>query len=202
MLGGGIALQLAQNREQALALLYAHTQSAHLRQHALSVEAAMRAMARHFHEDASLWGVLGLLHDIDYEQYPDEHLQHTEEMLQPAGWDVSCIRAILSHGYGLCNDVEPKSNLEKSLYAVDELTGLITACVLVRPSRSILDLEVKSVKKKWKTKGFAAGCKREVILDGAARLGMELDTLIQLVLDGMREQAHALGLDGGQEGLI
>lgn len=196
-----MALQLPQNREQALALVHEHIQSDPLRQHALSVEAAMRAMARHFGEDEALWGILGLLHDIDYEAYPDAHLQHTEEILRPLGWDTACIRAILSHGYGLCNAVEPQSNLEKSLYAVDELTGLITACALVRPSRSLMDLQVKSIKKKWKTKGFAAGCKRKVILDGAARLGMELDELIQLVLDGMRQQAHVLGLDGRQEDL-
>lgn len=194
-------MHLAQNRTQAYAYLCAHTQSEHLRQHALSVEAAMRAMARHFAEDEEVWGILGLLHDIDYEQYPDEHLQHTEELLRPLGWDQTCIRAILRHGYGLCNEIEPISNLEKSLYTVDELTGLITACVLVRPSRSILDLEVKSVKKKWKAKGFAAGCKREVILDGVSRLGMELDTVIQIVLDGMRERADVLGLAGEQEAI-
>ena len=138
----------------------------------------------------------GLLHDLDYQEYPEEHCRHVEAMLRDAGYGDEIVRAILSHGYGLCTDVEPKTEMEKSLYAVDELTGLIMAVVLMRPSKSILDLTVKSVKKKWKAKTFAAGCNREVIQDGADRLEMPWETLVQLVIEGMQAQAKELGLEG------
>ena len=184
------------DRTKAYTLLCEYTKSDSLIRHALSVEAAMRAMARHFNADKQMWGIVGLLHDLDYEQYPHEHCNHTPSMLRENGYDEDFIRAVQSHGYGLCTDVEPKSDLEKSLYAVDELTGLVTACVYVRPNRSILDLGVKSVKKKWKDKAFAAGCNRMVIQDGADRLDMEWVKLCELVIEGMREQAGALGLTG------
>lgn len=187
------------NRPRALSLLAQHVQSESLLKHAYAVEAAMRRMARHFQQEEDLWGVAGLLHDLDYQQYPEEHCQHVEAMLREAGYGDEMVRAILSHGYGLCTEVEPKTDMEKSLYAVDELTGLITAVVLMRPSKSILDLTVKSVKKKWKTKSFAAGCNREVIQDGADRLAMPWETLTQLTIEGMQTQAQALGLVGTLE---
>ncbi|MFR5868969.1 MAG: HD domain-containing protein [Acutalibacteraceae bacterium] len=184
------------NRSRALSLLKEHVTTESLLKHAYAVEAAMRRMARHFHQDEELWGVAGLLHDLDYQEYPEEHCRHVEAMLRDAGYGDEIVRAILSHGYGLCTDVEPKTEMEKSLYAVDELTGLITAVVLMRPSKSILDLTVKSVKKKWKAKTFAAGCNREVIQDGADRLEMPWETLVQLVIEGMQTQAKELGLEG------
>lgn len=184
------------NRSRALSLLKEHVTTESLLKHAYAVEAAMRRMARHFHQDEELWGVAGLLHDLDYQEYPEEHCRHVEAMLRNAGYGDEIVRAVLSHGYGLCTDVEPKTEMEKSLYAVDELTGLITAVVLMRPSKSILDLTVKSVKKKWKAKTFAAGCNREVIQDGADRLEMPWETLVQLVIEGMQAQAKELGLEG------
>ena len=184
------------NRSRALSLLKEHVTTESLLKHAYAVEAAMRRMARHFHQDEELWGVTGLLHDLDYQEYPEEHCRHVEAMLRNAGYGDEIVRAVLSHGYGLCTDVEPKTEMEKSLYAVDELTGLITAVVLMRPSKSILDLTVKSVKKKWKAKTFAAGCNREVIQDGADRLEMPWETLVQLVIEGMQAQAKELGLEG------
>lgn len=189
------------NRSRALSLLKEHVTTESLLKHAYAVEAAMRQMARHFHQDEEFWGVTGLLHDLDYQEYPEEHCRHVEAMLRNAGYGDEIVRAVLSHGYGLCTDVEPKTEMEKSLYAVDELTGLITAVVLMRPSKSILDLTVKSVKKKWKAKTFAAGCNREVIQDGADRLEMPWETLVQLVIEGMQAQAKELGLEetlGGQ----
>lgn len=187
------------NRPRALSLLAQHVQSESLLKHAYAVEAAMRHMAHHFHQDEDLWGVAGLLHDLDYQEYPEEHCQHVESMLREAGYGDAMVRAILSHGYGLCTEVEPQTDMEKSLYAVDELTGLITAVVLMRPSKSILDLTVKSVKKKWKAKSFAAGCNREVIQDGADRLNMPWETLTLLNIEGMQAQAKALGLVGTLE---
>ena len=174
------------NRPRALSLLAQHVQSESLLKHAYAVEAAMRRMAHHFHQDEDLWGVAGLLHDLDYQEYPEEHCQHVESMLREAGYGDAMVRAILSHGYGLCTEV-------------DELTGLITAVVLMRPSKSILDLTVKSVKKKWKAKSFAAGCNREVIQDGADRLNMPWETLTLLTIEGMQAQAKALGLVGTLE---
>ena len=138
-------------------------------------------------EDEEKWGIIGLIHDLDYEKYPDQHCTMTKKILEEENWDAEYIRAVLSHGWGLVSDIEPKSELEKYLFAIDELTGLITACVLVRPSKSIQDLEVKSVKKKWKEKSFAAGANREVITKGAEMLGIQLDKLIEITIDGMKK---------------
>ena len=163
--------------------------------HCLSVSAAMGAMARHFGADAEHWQAVGYLHDYDYEKYPDEHLQHTEAPLLAAGVDPADVRAILSHGYGICTDVEPQTDMEKSLFTVDELTGIIGACARMRP-HGITDLEVSSFMKKFKDKRFAAKCDRELIKRGCDMLGMEVRDVAAICIDGMREHAEALGLTG------
>ncbi len=183
-------------REEALELLKKYNQNESLITHGLAVEAVMRHFAELYNEDPDKWGIIGLVHDIDYEMYPDQHCHKAREILEKENWPEEYIRAVQSHGYGICIDVEPVSNLEKVLYTIDELTGLITAACLMRPSKSILDLEVKSVKKKWKQKSFAAGVNREVIAQGAERLGMELDTVIQETINGMKKAAEAIGLKG------
>jgi putative nucleotidyltransferase with HDIG domain len=182
------------NREEAYALLLEFNSSESLINHALAVEGVMRFMAQKHGEDEEQWGVIGLVHDLDYEQYPEQHCQKTHEILTERGWPDEYIRAVMSHGWKLCTDVEPQSLLEKTLYAVDELTGLITACALVRPSRSVMDLTPKSVRKKWKQKGFAAGANREVIQDGANMLGVELNELITDTIAGMQQVANQIGL--------
>lgn len=181
-------------REEALSLLLEYNQSDSLINHAKSVEAVMRHFAKLNNENEEKWGIIGLVHDLDYEKFPEEHCKKTEQILNEQNWDAEYIRAIISHGYGCVNDVEPNTILEKTLYAIDELTGLITACALVRPSKSIMDLEVKSVKKKWKEKSFAAGANREVILKGAEMLGMELDVLIKYTIEGMKPIAKEINL--------
>ena len=158
-------------REEAWQLLSEYNQSESLLRHARAVEGVMRFFARKRGGDPELWGVIGLVHDIDYERFPQEHCKKCVEIFREHGWPEEMIRAVVSHGWGLCSDVEPVSELEKILYTIDELTGLIAAAALVRPSKSTLDLEVKSVKKKWKDKYFAAGVNREVIEAGAQRLG-------------------------------
>lgn len=184
------------DRTQAYALLTEFNQNEGLIKHALTVEAVMRHFARLFEEDPDLWGLIGLMHDLDYEKYPDQHCIKVREILTARDWPEDYIRAIQSHGWKLCCDVEPRTNLEKVLYTVDELTGLITAAVLVRPSRSVLDLEPKSVKKKWKDKAFAAGVNREVIAEGASLLGMDLDKVISETILGMQQVADTIGLRG------
>jgi len=186
-------------REDAFRLLTEYNENERLIRHALAVEGVMRHFARKRGEDEEMWGVIGLIHDLDYERYPDEHCRKSAEILKERGWPEDYIRAVLSHGWGLCTDVEPKTVLEKTLYAVDELTGLVAAAALVRPSRSVLDLKAKSVKKKWKDKRFAAGADRAVIEKGAAMLGLELADLITDTIAGMREIAEEIGLKG-QEG--
>jgi putative nucleotidyltransferase with HDIG domain len=183
-------------REEAYALLTEYNQSDRLIKHALTVEAVMRYMARKRGEDEEKWGIIGLAHDLDYERYPEEHCRQTERILREIDWPEDYIRAIVSHGWGICTDVEPVQEMEKVLFAIDELTGLITACVLVRPSRSIHDLAVKSVNKKWKDKAFAAGADRYIIQKGIELLSMERAELIADVIEGMREAAVELGLDG------
>ncbi len=183
-------------REEAWKLLLEFNGNESLIKHALCVEGVMRFMARNRGQDEEKWGVIGLVHDLDYERYPQEHCKKTPQILKERGWPEEYIRAIVSHGWGLCSEVEPKEEMEKVLYAVDELAGLITAVALVRPSRSVLDLEVKSVKKKWKDKAFAAGVNRSVIEKGAAMLGMDVWQLAQEVILGMREVADSIGLKG------
>ncbi|MBM4018210.1 MAG: HDIG domain-containing protein [Planctomycetes bacterium] len=182
--------------EEALALLKEFNQGEGLVKHALAVEAVMRHIARKRGQDAEKWGVIGLVHDLDYERFPDQHCRKTAEILRERGWPEEYVRAAVSHGWGLCSDVEPQTDLEKFLFAIDELTGLVAATALVRPSHSVLDMEARSVKKKWKDKAFAAGVNREVIEKGAARLGVDLTDLITDVILGMREAAEALGLKG------
>ena len=183
-------------REEALALLKEFNKSKSLIKHALSVEGVMRYMARKRGQDEEKWGIIGLVHDLDYERYPKEHCQKTKEILEERGWPEDYIRAIMSHGWGLVTDVEPQLEMEKVLYAIDELTGLVTAAALVRPSKSVLDMKVKSVSKKWKDKSFAAGVDREVVTKGAQMLGMELKDLFEDVIMGMREVASEIGLAG------
>ena len=167
----------------------------HLLLHELNVCYAMGAMARHFGENEEHWQAVGMLHDYDYEKYPEEHLNHTAEPLRAAGVEEEDIRAILSHGYGLRNDVQPISNMEKSLYTVDELTGIIQACARMRP-KGIQDLEVKSFMKKFKDRKFAAKCNRELILNGCAMLGMELKDVAEICIEGMKAHAAELQLLG------
>ena len=167
----------------------------HLLIHAKNVSYAMGAMARHFGADEEHWMAVGLLHDYDYEKYPEEHLQHTEQPLRDAGVPEEDIRAILSHGYGICTQVKPESDLEKSLYTVDELTGIIQACARMRP-QGIRDLEIKSFMKKFKDKKFAAKCDRELIRQGCEMLGMEIKDVAALCIEGMRPHAEELGIAG------
>jgi len=186
-------------REEALTLLKEYNKNEGLIKHALAVEAVMRYCARKRGEDQDKWGVIGLVHDLDYEQFPQQHCQKTEEILRSHNWPAEYIRAVLSHAWGMRTDVEPKSVLEKVLYAVDELTGLVVATALVRPSKSVMDMGAKSVKKKWKEKSFAAGVNRDVIEKGAAMLGVETGELIEDVIMGMREVADQIGLKGNPE---
>ncbi len=188
--------QYRPTREDAWKVFLEFNGNESLIKHALCVEGVMRYMARRRGEDEEKWGVIGLVHDLDYEKYPEEHCKKTPEILRERGWPEEYIRAVVSHGWGLCSEVEPREEMEKVLYAVDELTGLITAVALVRPSRSVMDLEVKSVKKKWKDKAFAAGVNRSVIEKGAAMLGMDVWQLAEEVILGMREVAHSIGLKG------
>lgn len=188
--------QKIHTRQQALELLKEYNKSESLVKHALSVEAVMRHFAQINNEDIEKWGIVGLLHDIDYEMYPNEHCTKAREILEKAGYGEEYIHAIQSHGYGLCIDVEPTQKMEKILYTIDELTGLITATALMRPSKSILDMEAKSVKKKWKQKSFAAGVNREVIKNGADKLGMDINTIISETLLGMQNVAQEIGLKG------
>ena len=167
----------------------------HLKIHALNVCYSMGAMAEHFGEDKDHWMAVGILHDYDYEKYPDEHLLHTEQPLLDAGVPEEDVRAILSHGYEIINDVEPRTNMEKSLFTVDELTGIIQACARMRP-HGIKDLEVKSFMKKVKDKRFAAKCNRELILKGCGMLGMELRDVAAICIEGMRGHAEEIGLAG------
>lgn len=184
------------NREQAWDLLVRYNSNEALQRHALAVEGVMRHFAGLFNEDPDLWGVIGLLHDLDYEQFPESHCSKTREILQDLDTDPVWIRAIISHGYGICSDVRPESDLEKVLFTIDELTGLIQAAALMRPSRSVMDLELKSLKKKFKTPSFAAGVNRDVIRQGCEMMNWELDRVMQETILGMRQVAPALGLDG------
>ena len=180
--------------EEALALLKEFNKSESLLKHAYAVEGVMRYMARKMGEDEEKWGIVGLAHDLDYERFPEEHCHKSRQILEERGWAAEYIRAIVSHGWGICNDVEPQSQMEKALYAIDELTGFITAVAIIRPSKSLADLEAKSVMKKWKDRSFAAGVNRPIIEKGAAMLGMELRDLVTDAIMGMRQVADRIGL--------
>lgn len=184
------------SREEAWELLCEYTKTPALRKHALAVEAVMAHFARLDGADEEIWGVAGLLHDLDYEKFPEEHCKKAEEIMRERGIDEVYIRAMNCHGYGICTDVKPESKMEMVLYTVDELTGLINALCLMRPSKSVLDLEVKSVKKKFKDKSFAAGVNRDVVRSGCEMLGVELDQVIRETIEGMKEKAAEIGLKG------
>lgn len=184
------------SRGDAWKLLTEYTDTASLRCHALTVEAVMRHFARIRGEDEEVWGAAGLLHDLDWEKFPKEHCRKAAEIMRSRGIDEVYIRAMQAHAYGLCTDVKPESAMEKTLFTVDELTGLIHALCLMRPSKSVLDLEVKSVKKKFKDKSFAAGVNRTLIKEGCDMLGMPLDDVIRETIEGMKEAADAIGLQG------
>lgn len=183
-------------REEALRLLHEYNSSESLRKHAYAVEGVMRYLARKKGQDEEKWGIIGLIHDLDYEKFPDQHCQKTGEILRAHNWPEEYIRAAVSHGWGICSQVEPISDLEKYLYAIDELTGLVVTTALVRPSKSVHDVRVKSVKNKWKDKRFAAGVDRSLIEKGAALLKVSLEELIEDTICGMQEVAQAIGLAG------
>jgi len=186
-------------REEALALLRQYNKNESLIKHAMAVEGVMRYIARKRGEDEEKWGVVGLIHDLDYEQFPDQHCKKTEEILKENDWPEAYIRAAVSHGWGICTDVKPESDMEKILYAIDELTGLVVTSALVRPSKSVMDMKAKSVKKKWRQKQFAAGVDRSIIEKGAEMLGVELGELITDTIMGMRDVAEEIGLKGNVE---
>lgn len=175
-------------REQAYDLLKEYNKDPFHLQHALTVEAVMKWYAKElgYGEEAQYWGIVGLLHDIDFEQYPDQHCIKAPELLREGGVSEDIIHAVVSHGYGITVDVAPEREMEKVLFAADELTGLIWAVALLRPSKSTKDMELKSLKKKYKSKGFAAGCSRDVIERGALQLGWDLDKLLTMTLEAMK----------------
>lgn len=175
------------NRDEAFEILKKYNKEEFHIRHALTVEGVMRYFARENNEDEEYWGIIGLLHDIDFELYPDEHCKKCVELLKENGIDDDMIRSICSHGYGICSDVEPTENMEKILFATDELTGLIWAAAKMRPSKSTKDMEVSSLKKKFKDKKFAAGCSRDTIKKGAEMLGWTLEELFEKTILAMRE---------------
>lgn len=183
-------------REEAYQLLTEFNQNESLIKHALAVEGVMRYFARKRGEDENKWGIIGLIHDLDYEKFPQQHCQKSKEILGERGWPEEYIRAVISHGWGICSEVEPQTELEKILFSIDELTGLVVTTALVRPSKSVMDVTVKSVKNKWKDKRFAAGVNRSIIEKGAEMLGMDLSELIADTIAGMQEVAEQIGLKG------
>ncbi|HTX71518.1 MAG TPA: HDIG domain-containing protein [Rectinemataceae bacterium] len=184
------------SRDEALRLWREQNDDDYLYRHALSVEAAMRHFAVKYGEDPEYWGIVGLLHDIDYQRHPEEHLKHARSILSAAGLDEDFIRSVESHGWGICSEVEPTKKMEKVLFAVDELTGFIAACAIMRPSKSVLDIETRSVRKKWGTLAFAAKIRRDIIEKGAAMLGIPLDELIGETILALRPVAAEIGLKG------
>jgi len=183
-------------RQDALNLLHKYNESDSLRKHAYAVEGVMRFIARKRGQDEEKWGAIGLIHDLDYEKFPNEHCSKTRVLLEEHGWPEEYIRAAISHGWGICTEVVPQSDLEKVLYTIDELTGLVVTTALIRPSKSVMDVTVKSVKNKWKDKRFAAGVDRSVIEKGAQIVGVPLEELIDDTIKGMQEVAEAIGLKG------
>jgi predicted hydrolase (HD superfamily) len=188
--------QIVPSRESALELFRKYNKSDSLYRHALAVEGVMRYMALKAGEDADKWGIIGLIHDLDYEMYPDQHCTMTKKILEENMWPEEYIRAVMSHGWGIITNMEPVTKLEKTIFAMDELTGLVATSALVRPSRSVLDMEARSVRKKWNDKRFAAGVDRSVIEKGAQMLGVSLDELITDCIMGMRQVAGEIGLKG------
>ncbi len=183
-------------REEAWKLLNEYTHSESLLTHALCVEAVMEDWGeRSAPEEKTKWGVIGLVHDLDYEKFPEEHCVKTREILAGESWPEEYIRSIESHAYGMCTDVKPESLLEKVLFTIDEMTGLVYATALMRPNKAISDMQVKSIKKKWKSKGFAAGVNREVVQKGADELGLSIEEVMQSVLDSMKRVSKEIGLD-------
>lgn len=182
---GGISMLI---REQALELLKNYNKEPFHLKHGLTVEGCMRYFAEElgYGEEKDFWGMVGLLHDLDFEMYPDQHCVKVQEIMKGEGIDEAMIHAVASHGYGMCCDIKPEHEMEKVLFAVDELTGLIGAAALMRPSKAVGDMELKSVKKKFKDKAFAAGCDREVIKKGAEMLGWDINDLLQRTLDAMK----------------
>ncbi len=183
-------------RQEALELLHKYNESDSLRKHAYAVEGVMRYIARKRGQDEEKWGIIGLIHDLDYEKFPDQHCRKTDGILRENGFPEEYVRAAVSHGWGICSEVKPESDLEKFLYTIDELTGLVVTTALIRPSKSVLDVQVKSVKNKWKDKRFAAGVDRSVIEKGAAMLGVPLEEVIDDTIKGMQEVAESIGLKG------
>jgi len=181
------------NREEALQLLKKYNTNDALVLHAYCVEETMRKFAAHFGEDEEYWSLVGLLHDVDYGSFPQEHCSKAPSLLAEIGADDAFIHAVCSHGWGLCSSIEPTHIMEKVLFTIDELTGLIYATALMRPEH-MQGMSVKSVKKKWSSKGFAAGVNRDLITQGAAMLGMELGTIIQMTIDAMRGAEEKIGL--------
>jgi len=183
-------------RQEALELLHQYNETDSLRKHAYAVEGVMRYIARKLGEDQEKWGMIGLIHDLDYEKFPDQHCKKTGDLLREKGWPEEYVRAAVSHGWGICSEVIPETTLEKYLYAIDELTGLVVTTALIRPSKSVMDVQVKSVKNKWKDKRFAAGVDRSIIEKGAGMLSVGLDELIDDTIKGMQEVAESIGLKG------
>jgi putative nucleotidyltransferase with HDIG domain len=188
------------SRSDAWAVFCEFNETDSLRKHALAVEGVMRRFARKRGGDEELWGIAGMLHDLDWEKFPEEHCRVAERILRERGFPDELVRAVVSHGWQICTDVEPLSDLERCLYAVDELAGFCCAVALVRPSRSVLDLEPRSVRKKWKEKAFAAGVDRAIIERGAGLVGMPLDELIAEAIAGLRGVAVEIGLGGSSAG--
>ena len=191
------------SEDAALALLQKYNAEPFHIRHGLTVSGVMRWYAGELGhgEDAEFWAMVGLLHDVDFEKWPEQHCRKAPELLRAAGCSEEFVHAVCSHGFGLCSDVEPEAEMEKVLFAADELTGLIGAAALMRPSRSVQDMELKSLKKKFKDKKFAAGCSREVIEQGAERLGWELDTLLERTLEAMRACEESVAAEMAALGL-
>jgi len=185
-------------RAQALELLHEYNDTDSLRKHALAVEGVMRYSARKRGYDEEKWGIIGLIHDLDYEKFPDEHCTMTARILEERGWPDEYIRAAVSHGWGICSDVEPEHEMERVLFTIDELTGLVATTALVRPSKSVHDVKDSSVRKKWKDKRFAAKVDRSIIEKGAGLLGEEISDLIADTIAGMQEVATEIGLEGSR----
>jgi predicted hydrolase (HD superfamily) len=183
-------------REIAYQLLLEYNQTPGLIKHGLAVEATMRHFAKHFSEDVEKWGIVGLIHDLDYEKFPEQHCIMTEKILRSNEWPEEYIRAVLSHAWEICSEHKPESLLERTLFTIDELTGLVTTSALIRPTKSILDMQPKSVKSKWTDKRFAAKIDRSIIEKGAEMMGMELTQIIALTIEGMATIADQLELDG------